>query len=48
MDGVEFRPLREVLDSAPLSLLWSSQRESPQLALFRKRVDTAFPAQSRR
>lgn len=48
MDGVEFRPLREILESAPLSLLWSSERESPQLALFRKRVDAAFPAQSRR
>lgn len=43
MEGVEFRPLRETLESAPLSLVWNEARASSQLAAFRQRVDAAFP-----
>ena len=42
MEGIEFRPLRENLESAPLSLIWSAERESPQLAIFRKRVEDVY------
>ena len=42
MEGIEFRPLREILESSPLSLIWSTERESPQLAIFRKRVEEAY------
>jgi DNA-binding transcriptional LysR family regulator len=41
--GVEFRPLAEVLESSPLSLLWNEARPSPQLAALRQRVEEAFP-----
>jgi DNA-binding transcriptional LysR family regulator len=43
MAGVEFRPLREILESAPLSLVWSEARAPSQLAAFRQAIDLAFP-----
>lgn len=43
MAGVAFRPLRETLESAPLSLVWNEARMPPSMAIFRQRVDTAFP-----
>ena len=43
MAGVVFRPLREILESAPLSLIWNETRVPPQLAAFRRRVDEVFP-----
>jgi DNA-binding transcriptional LysR family regulator len=46
MEGIEFRPLREILESSPLSLIWSTKRESPQLAVFRKRVADAYGVRS--
>jgi hypothetical protein len=47
MEGIEFRPLREILESSPLSLIWSTKRESPQLAVFRRRVEEAYRIRAR-
>lgn len=41
--GVTFVPLREKVESAPLSLIWDERRASSQLAAFRQLVDAAFP-----
>ena len=43
MDGVTFRPLRETLESAPLSLVWNEGRLPSSLAVFLQRIDEAFP-----
>ena len=48
MAGVVFRPLRESLESAPLSLMWNQTRMPPQLAAFRQRVEEAFPVKGQR
>jgi DNA-binding transcriptional LysR family regulator len=48
MRGVAFRPLRESLESSPLSLMWNVNRVPPQLVAFRQRVEEAFPARTAR
>lgn len=48
MAGVEFRPLRETLESAPLSLAWNRNRLSPQLVALQRRVAEVFPARRAR
>ncbi len=46
MAGVEFKPLRDPLESVPLSLVWNEKRTSPQLG---ELVDQVFgpPGRSR-
>ncbi len=46
MTGVAFRPMREDLESAPLSLMWNETRVPPQLEAFRRLVDAAFPVRA--
>lgn len=41
--GVVFVPLRQAVESVPLSLLWNERRTSLQLDVFRRQVDLAFP-----
>lgn len=48
MAGVAFRPLREILESSPLSLMWNAKRVPPQLMAFRQRVEEAFPLKAPR
>jgi len=43
MADVVFVPLRESVESVPLSLIWNERRTSSQLTTFRRQLDAAFP-----
>ena len=43
MPDVVFKPLREPIESVPLSLVWNENRVSSQLETFARLAAAAFP-----